>query len=180
MAMTTDFKRLWGIVIGQFPLGRHSIHGPRHWKQVEKNGLMLAEETGADQTVIRLFALFHDSRRENEHIDNGHGIRGSELAKTIRGIYFDLPDDSFELLINACANHTDGKPTTNITIATCWDADRLDLPRVGIIPDPERMGTAPGRRFARTLWKLTWWPWMIMGFVMPARAYLKNEPRCGF
>ena len=146
-----DFRKLWSVVIAQFPMGRHSVHGPRHWKQVEKNGLLLAKETGADETIVKLFSIFHDSRRENEHIDDGHGLRGAELAKALRGQYFDLPDDSFEILIDACANHTDGHCTSNMTIATCWDADRLDLPRVGITPDPERMCTAPGRRLARTL-----------------------------
>jgi len=149
--MTNDVKRLWDIVIQQFALGRNSIHGPVHWRRVENNGLLLANETGADETIITLFSIFHDCRRKNDHSDKGHGMRGAELAKTLRGIYFDLPDDSFETLTNACANHTDGQWTTNITIATCWDADRLDLPRVGIIPDPERMGTPLGRRLAETL-----------------------------
>lgn len=145
-----DFKRLWELVIAQFSLDIHSIHGPRHWRQVEKNGLMLAKETGADETSIKLFSVFHDSRRENEYTDDGHGMRGAALAKSMRGIFFDLPDDSFEILMEACRYHTDGQPTQNITIATCWDADRLDLPRVGTIPDPDRMGTAPGRRLARS------------------------------
>jgi uncharacterized protein len=61
-----DFKRLWSFVIDQFPMGIHSIHGPRHWKQVEKNGLSIAKETGADETIVMLFSIFHDSRRENE------------------------------------------------------------------------------------------------------------------
>ena len=150
---SVDLKRLWEIVTAQFPLGIHSIHGPRHWKRVKKNGLMLAKETGADETIVELFSMFHDSRRENENIDDGHGARGAELAKSMKGIYFDLPDHSFEILLEACRDHTNGKSTSNITIATCWDADRLDLPRVGIIPEPGRMGTAPGRRLARIKWK---------------------------
>ena len=146
-----DFKRLWDVVIAKFSLDIHSIHGPRHWKQVEKNGLLLAQETGADEVIVRLFSIFHDSRRENEHIDHGHRLRGAELAKSMKGIYFDLPDKSFEILLEACKHHTDGQQTTNMTIATCWDADRLDLPRTGTTPDPKRMCTAPGRRLARTL-----------------------------
>ena len=111
---------------------------------------MLAQETGADETIVKLFSIFHDCRRENEHIDDGHGTRGAELAKAMKGIHFDLPDNSFEILLEACTNHTESRLASNITIATCWDADRLDLPRVEIIPDPDRMGTAPGRRIART------------------------------
>jgi uncharacterized protein len=145
-----NFRKLLEIITAQFPLDIHSVHGPRHWKQVEKNGLLLAKETGADETIVALFAIFHDSRRENDNKDDGHGIRGAELAESMRGTHFDLPRDSFETLLEACRYHTEGRPTSNLTIATCWDADKLDLPRVGIIPDPERMGTAPGRRLARS------------------------------
>jgi uncharacterized protein len=144
-----DFKKLWKIVTEQFPLDIHSFHGPGHWKQVEINGLLIAKETGADETVIKLFALFHDSRRENEIIDDGHGLRGAELARSLRGVHFDLPDIAFEIIIDACQHHTDGLKTSDITIATCWDADRLDLTRLGIMPDPKRMGTAYGKRIAR-------------------------------
>jgi uncharacterized protein len=148
-----DFKKLWAVVIEQFPMDIHSIHGPRHWKQVEKNGLLLAEETGVDGTIIKLFSIFHDSRRVTNNVDDGHGLRGADLARTLKGEYFDLSDDSFEILIDACTNHTGGQNTSNMTIATCWDADRLDLPRAGITPDPGRMCTAPGRRLARSHWK---------------------------
>jgi uncharacterized protein len=142
-----DYKILWAAVTAQFPLGVKSIHGPAHWKQVEENGLLLAEQTGADKTIIRLFAVFHDSRRQNEGIDNGHGSRGAELAIEMRGMYFDLlTDDSFETLLYACRNHTSTKKAPDDTIGTCWDADRLDLPRVFIQPDPRRMQTAYGRQ----------------------------------
>jgi hypothetical protein len=39
----------------------------------------------------------------------------------------------------------------DVTIQTCWDADRLDLGRVGIRPDPARMGTEAGKRIAHAL-----------------------------
>ena len=34
------------------------------------------------------------------------------------------------------------------TIDACFDADRLDLGRVGIDPDPERMATERGKEIA--------------------------------
>jgi uncharacterized protein len=146
---TLDLKSLWECVVRQFPLDTSSIHGPGHWRQVELNGFMLAEETRADMTVVRLFAIFHDSRRENDGVDHDHGMRGAELAKGMRGVYYDVPDRSFELLIRACRYHTERVSDPDITIATCWDADRLDLPRVGITLDTERMATAYGKRLAR-------------------------------
>ncbi|MCK9230516.1 MAG: hypothetical protein M0Q23_07305 [Syntrophales bacterium] len=43
------------------------------------------------------------------------------------------------------------KHTGNIHIAACWDADRLDLGRVGIVPDEAFMNTEIGRTLARSM-----------------------------
>jgi len=112
-----------------------------HWARVLENGLRLAPETGGNVEVIQLFAVFHDSRRVNEGIDDGHGQRGADLALRLRGGLFDLPDEDFDLLYAACVGHTDGGTTSDPTVQTCWDSDRLDLGRVGICPDPRRLFT---------------------------------------
>ncbi len=136
---------LWQHVIARFACDVDSIHGPSHWKRVERNGLFIAERTGAIVEVVTLFALFHDSRRENDHEDDGHGERGAQFAATLRGSMFDLPDAHFELLLHACAQHTDGQLSDDPTIGACWDADRLDLGRVGIVPSADFMSTGIGR-----------------------------------
>jgi uncharacterized protein len=41
-------------------------------------------------------------------------------------------------------------------ILTCWDADRLDLPRVGIQPEPKRMCTLAGAKMAREIATKSW------------------------
>ena len=41
----------------------------------------------------------------------------------------------------ACFGHTVHRPHADITVATCWDADRLDLPRLGITPAPHKLCT---------------------------------------
>jgi uncharacterized protein len=144
-----DFDRLWQNVTEQFPLDARSIHGPWHWRRVEKNGLALAAETtGADITIIRLFAVFHDSRRTNEFTDHEHGLRGGELAQVLRGQLFNLNDARFATLFYACAWHERGRTSDDPTVGACWDADRLDLPRVSITPDPMLMSTAAGKRIA--------------------------------
>ncbi|MBB5033033.1 HD domain-containing protein [Prosthecobacter vanneervenii] len=88
-----DFRRLW-LAVTQAPHHRdpYSAHGPDHWRRVERNGCILAARTGAKVHVVRLFALFHDSRRENEGWDPGHGERGADFADTFRGHLFDLSD----------------------------------------------------------------------------------------
>jgi hypothetical protein len=42
-------------------------------------------------------------------------------------------------------HHTDGHITDDPLVGACWDADRLDLPRVGIAPDPRYLSTQAGR-----------------------------------
>ena len=44
----------------------------------------------------------------------------------------DLSDDELRILYRACAGHTGGVNPSCDTIACCWDADRLDIRRVGI------------------------------------------------
>jgi uncharacterized protein len=144
-----DFARLWERVTAQYRCGLDSIHGPAHWRRVEQTGLLLAKRTGAEIVVVRLFAVFHDSCRTTEGWDEGHGARGAALSEQLRGELFEILDVSFKLLHEACAWHTDGKMHADPTIGTCWDADRLDLGRVGILPDEKLMSTEFGKEIAR-------------------------------
>ncbi len=148
--MIPDLDGLWEMVAAQSHSQEcpWSVHGPEHWRRVERNGLLLAGRTGADITVVRLFALFHDSRRENDGVDDDHGRRGAEYAASLRGKAFQLSDGQFELLRYACNHHTDGHRHDDPTIATCWDSDRLDLGRVGIVPCPTYMSTDFAREIA--------------------------------
>ena len=65
-------------------LYKSNVHGIEHWRQVEHNGILLADNTGADIDVVRLFAIFHDSKRSNDNYDSRHGMRGAEFAKECR------------------------------------------------------------------------------------------------
>lgn len=127
----------------QLPLGgRHGLH---HWARIYENGQRLARLTGADVEIVELFAVFHDARRDNESISEGHGMRGAELAASLRGELFELDGGRFDLLHQACALHTDGLTEAHVTVQTCWDADRLDLGRVGFPPDRTRLCTGAAR-----------------------------------
>lgn len=134
-----------------YQLPNEGHHGPRHWISVSRTGLKLAKATaGADPEVVHMFALFHDSRRENEDWDPDHGLRGAELAGSMRDSHLlHLNDAQFELLRYACTHHTDGETTTDPTIGCCWDADRLDLGRVGIEPEAEYLSTVAAREMVR-------------------------------
>ena len=128
------------VILEQYRLPVFGIHGIGHWARVLDNGLRLAEDSGADPAVIRYFAIFHDSRRQNESVDPGHGVRGARLARELRA-QIDLPNEDFERLVLACEGHTTERFSPDVVIQTCWDADRLDLLRAGIQPHPKFLGT---------------------------------------
>jgi uncharacterized protein len=144
--MVADIPLILQAVLNDYVLPRGGDHGVAHWARVLENGLRLAEETGAQVEVVRLFAVLHDSRRVNEGTDPGHGPRAAEFARTLRGRLFDLSDHEFRLLHRACAGHTHERTHPDVTIQTCWDADRLDLGRVGITPRPGRLCTGVAKR----------------------------------
>jgi uncharacterized protein len=141
-------------VVSDFAINPKGHHGTAHWMRVRANGLKLAAETGANTNVIELFALFHDSKRYNENKDPEHGKRGADNAEQfwVQGA-FDISEAEFELVYNVCWGHTyEDIDNPCVTILTCWDADRLDLGRVGITPDPERLFTSPAKRAETIDW----------------------------
>ena len=128
-------------ILSEYRLSWRGVHGIAHWARVLDNGLRLALVTGARTSVVSFFAIFHDSKRSNESLDPGHGRRGADFAKSLHGKAFQLSDEDFALLETACAYHTDRLTSADVTVQTCWDADRLDLGRAGIIPDPRYLCT---------------------------------------
>lgn len=94
---------------------------------------------GADPAIVLLFALFHDAMRENEYDDPEHGLRGGELARRFANGLLD--GSRIETLYVACRDHTHVPRSDEPTIAVCWDADRLNLWRVGKEPDPQFLST---------------------------------------
>ena len=55
----------------------------------------------------------------------------------------------------ACENHNTADITLNPTIGACYDSDRLELTRVGVVPIPELMCTPLGKRIAIKM-QATW------------------------
>ncbi|HSB89431.1 MAG TPA: HD domain-containing protein [Anaerolineales bacterium] len=140
------------LIRRQYVLPWDGLHGVTHWGRVLENGRRLAGETGADLDVLLLFCLFHDACRFNDGWDKGHGRRGADLAASLRGEAFDLEPRRFDRLYQACALHTDGLTEGDITLQTCWDADRLDLARASIFPRPDRLCTPAARRAEIIAW----------------------------
>ena len=122
------------------------VHGEEHWRCVSASGLTLAAETGADTELVFLFGLLHDTRRENDYVDPGHGPRAAAFARELQaeGV-LRLEPARLESLCEAIDLHTRGRTTVDPTIGTCWDADRLHLPRCGIDVDGTLLSTVAAR-----------------------------------
>ena len=124
-----------------------SLHGELHWQRVAHSGVELARLSGGDPLVAFCFGLVHDAMRENDGHDPGHGPRAAALMRELAGEgLLPLEAEALEALVLACALHADGRVTDDPIIGACWDADRLDLWRVGHVVDPELLSTAEARR----------------------------------
>lgn len=138
--LTVITEELLRAVKDHYQLDWQGTHGVIHWSRVYDIGMKLAEQDGVNSRVLQLFSIFHDSQRQNEGKDPGHGRRGTGLVKQLRHL-ISLNDDEFHLLVTACNLHTDVIYHDNRTIQACFDTDRLDLGRVNIYPDPELLCT---------------------------------------
>lgn len=131
----------------QFRINWNGFHGGAHWARVKINGNILCDYYEAldpeivSRAVVDLFSITHDHQRIDEGADFGHGKRAADALVNLRGQFFNLPDHEFNMLYRACAGHSDGQINEELTVKICWDADRLDLARVGVIPSPEYLCT---------------------------------------
>ncbi|MEW6617368.1 MAG: hypothetical protein AB1333_03030 [Patescibacteria group bacterium] len=135
--------KLFSFLSTRYKLKLNSLHGKKHWSRVGKIGTYLSYYTGADCEVVFLFAYLHDIERNNENYDPEHGQRSAVfIEKLYNEKKIKISQNQLELLTFACQHHNNSDmKSDNVTIQTCWDADRLDLWRAGIIPDPSLLNT---------------------------------------
>jgi uncharacterized protein len=142
----------------EFVLPLAGIHGEAHWARVCENGLRLAEQTGADPQVVVSFAYLHDVKRQDDGWDRAHGQRAAAFVRNLPTSLLALPDDKLESLVYAIAHHSDGSTAADVprgevvTVQTCWDADRLDLGRISIRPNPKYLCTEAAKDPATIAW----------------------------
>lgn len=153
MELLNDLPSISDTVIQNFKLDIDGDHGKYHWNRVYLNALMLSKHYSLDNDhFFALFALFHDSCRDNEFWDEKHGKHGGDYAKTFhnRGVF--LTNNELDKLYFACANHTVSDLShpfsKDIMVQICWDSDRLDLGRIGIQPDAKYLFTDYAKKLA--------------------------------
>ena len=138
------------------PAFMSKVHGIYHWKWVANMAMemFLNSQYQIDLLVCMWFAVLHDSHRQSDGDDEGHGQRASEYIDHIRDVYLaGLTDEQVLKLKKACRTHTSATEEDDITVAVCIDSDRLHLWRVGIDPDPKRLLTQYGKEVAQKPYK---------------------------
>ena len=150
-----DISAIKEFAVKGWRLGK--THGLSHWQRVERNGIILsigdgAVREGVNIKVVRAFAYLHDKCRIDDWEDIEHGARAADMLPSIRTtVLKDFTDDEVALLQQACRYHTTKHRTGDATVDICFDADRLDLGRVGIIPNPRKMATEQGAYYAANI-----------------------------
>jgi uncharacterized protein len=117
------------------------------------NAMRLAIGTTTDLDVVVAFALVHDVSRVDDSPDRWHGPRARVFASMLDLMRTLLNESQREMLAVACERHSRGDTTTEATIGACWDADRLDLVRINVLPRVSLMSTTRGREEAERLAK---------------------------
>lgn len=154
LAWTPSPENLINTVYARSTNWSSPLHGDEHWRGVADAGLTVGACTpGTDLGLVFLFGLMHDAMRWNEHDDPAHGERAAELLRElVVQRLLDLPTDREALLALACRSHPEGTTSDDPTVGTCWDADRLNLWRLGWEPVPSLMSTADAKTPERIEW----------------------------
>lgn len=137
-----DLRAAIDAVLAVSP-SRHSVvHGETHWCRVAWTGVRIGQHSpGCDLALVALFGLLHDSMRWHDEADPAHGERAGDLARRLNDSVLGLSADRIDLLDAACYAHAFGDTSYDATVGTCWDADRLDLWRVGLELDSSLLST---------------------------------------
>jgi uncharacterized protein len=149
------------------------VHGPAHWVRVHRFGGLLAARVALPpeaRACVDLFAWLHDIAREDDEASRRHAVEGAaQIDAILPAIAAPLTTDQIETIRAAILHHSDGMVAARAgeagvfdgigwpgdlvvaTVGCCWDADRLDLPRVGVQPAERFMSTPVWRevRLAR-------------------------------
>lgn len=130
-------------VIQRFKLDLEGMYGQAHWRRVLRNGILIAEADPDNVClpVVCAFAFLHDAARETEQRELGHGPAASRLTQELfdKGVLDWLDKTMLTQLRAAVCDHPLNLQIEQVsrgaaTLNACWDAAKLDLPRMGVTP----------------------------------------------
>lgn len=121
-----------------------NIHGIPHLRRVAVTAGRIAASIGEDIESAVVAGFLHDCARSDDAGGTRHAHDSAILAKKLLSMYYPHLDAAH--LCDAISRHADGKTTKDLLIGCVWDADRLDLRRLGIEVDPDLLCTSIARR----------------------------------
>lgn len=115
------------------------IDGLVHVKHVAFIGEIIAQvECPKKLNDVILACYLHDiGRKETDNLN--HGLRGVQKARIILERHF--PETDIEKILKTIEFHSKGLTSTDPIIGSVWDADRLNLIRFNIDPNPRLLST---------------------------------------
>lgn len=123
------------------------IHGMSHLRRVAILSGRLAVAVGEDVESAVVMGFLHDSARKNDGNDIEHAHDSAILARELLERFY--PSLDADRICEAIAGHADGKVTSDPLTACLWDADRLELKRIGRTIDLGLLSTETARRLIR-------------------------------
>ena len=123
------------------------LHGISHLRRVAILSGRLANAVGEDVESAIVMGFLHDCARRNDKNDIDHARDSEVLARgLIERFYSHLDVDR---ICEAIAGHADGDVTSDPFTGCLWDADRLELKRIGRTIDLDLLSTKVAKRLAR-------------------------------
>lgn len=125
-----------------------NIHGLHHLCRVAylAGRFAASMHTCVESAVVG--GYLHDCARQDDGDGNAHAHDSANLAcQIMKSYYFHL---DIERICSGIYCHADGTTTADPLIGCIWDADRIDLTRLGIEVNEEFLSTDIGKRFCRT------------------------------
>lgn len=129
---------------------RIGIHGESHIRNVVKLAKRISRRECPQYTNdVIVGAALHDVGRRDDFGGNEHAVRGSRIAKGVIKSYW--PNLHADKIVEAIKYHTGGLTTSDPLIGSIWDADRLDLVRLGKRIDISLLSTKTAKKILEEL-----------------------------
>ena len=141
-----DFNK--ALRIAEIHMKANVIHGINHvLRALIYAKIMASKICPQNMNDILLGVILHDIGRRNDGVDQGHPLRGAILAKRL--LKDNWPNADKERILYAIEHHHKGLVTSDPVVGIIWDADRLDLGRVGLKIDTRRLSTIAATKLVK-------------------------------
>lgn len=127
-------------IVFHHSLYKDGVHGIDHIRRTVENAKIIAKETCPDKFDDAVIgAYLHDIGRIDDFGGNAHAVRGAKISERLLQEFW--PNLDIKRILFAIEFHADKLTSEDPLIGTIWDADRLDLDRVGIKINPDLLST---------------------------------------